>query len=280
MAALLEFLWALYEGLSDVAFETTLPVTQYLLSRKPLPPKGLEVLELTSKGAVVKVARELSTRFNVETHEVQIKADEADSDDKGSPSSWETAHDGEGRFPTLGGLEPFSEYHLRARSRNFWGTSEWSPELRVQTLMEPSGGGGSGPGYVWQQTGSEVVMDFPIKGMTDLRPKQVKIELRNRQQGLSVAVTPRQQGQQGREAEEEGLVILAEGELAGRVKPFADGSFWELSRDESGENHLVVTLEKCDPIKERNFSQPNRKAIWPCVIKGHPEIDVDLVAEL
>lgn len=163
-----EYLGLIYGGACEALFDATLPVTKYLLSCKPLTP-SLQVCEVSSTTVRLGIKGRLSSPWNVETYKVQRAELGANGE-----GAWETSYSDDGRYPSIGGLKPFHEYAFRVQASNFKGSSEWSSSTCVWTLMNPVDGGGLGPGYSWQQTSSEVVMDLPIlRQLSEVKPKQV-----------------------------------------------------------------------------------------------------------
>lgn len=57
--------------------------------------------------------------------------------------------------------------------------------------------------------------------------------------------------------------VLVDGQLERAVLP--DDSTWAIETLETGAKRLTVTLSKVDDVNGYNF--------WPCVIKGHPQVD-------
>eukprot|EP00873_Tetraselmis_striata_P022475 jgi/Tetstr1/442739/TSEL_030828.t1 len=262
LAALLDYLWIIWEGLGELLFDNTLWFTKYAFSRAPLTP-ALKVEAVRARRARLLVDTRLSSRFNVETYQVQRAELGAAAED-----AWESCHEDEGRHVTVNGLEPSTDYGFRVRTRNYWGVSSWSPVVRLQTLIDPVAGGGLGPGYSWQQTATEVQLEFPLLGCEGLKARQVSVELSARRMAVKVHLP-------------EGVANLLEGELSAAVRPLGEGSFWELHKEGKVTN-IVLTLEKSMPVPEKELGarRGKRDGIWSCVVMGHPQIDVTRVLEL
>lgn len=264
LRALLEYLLIIWEGLSELLFDSTLWFTQYAFSRRPKAP-ALKVEAIRARRARLLVDTTLSSRFNVETYEVQRAELGASAED-----AWVGCHEDEGRHVTVTGLAPSTDYGFRVRARNFRGVTPWSPVVRLHTLIDPVAGGGLGPGYSWQQTATEVQLEFPMLGCEGLKAKQVSVQLRTRRVAVKVHIP-------------EGVANLLEGELSAPVKSLGEGSFWEIHKDAStGVTNLVLTLEKAKPVPSSAFDSQGgkREGVWSCVIVGHPKIDVTRVLEL
>lgn len=135
------------------------------------------------------------------------------------------------------------------------GWSRWSDPVVARTKLEPKDGGAFGPGYIWSQSATDVVLTLEVDMATTARQ-------------LSVYLTPtllRVAIKSGKENE-----TLLDGTLCRRVRMWDDGSFWELSK-EDGKKFLVITLEK----EERSIS--TKFDYWKSVIKGHQEVDTHMI---
>jgi hypothetical protein len=102
------------------------------------------------------------------------------------------------------------------------------------------GNGGSGPGYTWTQTITELCVRVPID--SSVRGRDVSVELEDSQ--LIVAVAG---------------VVAVEGTLQEDVKP--DTLTWVIE-DDSAARVVAVYVGK---LREM--------AWWPCALRGHPEVD-------
>lgn len=106
-----------------------------------------------------------------------------------------------------------------------------------------AGNGGQGPGYTWTQTLGELVLTVSVQaGVTG---KMIRCDMTDH--SLAVGV--------------KGKPPLLEGELHAKIQ--RDESFWNLDRDD---NTIAIHLDKREKM-----------SWWPCVIKGHPEIDLGKV---
>mmetsp|Transcript_18580 Transcript_18580/g.52211 ORF Transcript_18580/g.52211 Transcript_18580/m.52211 type:complete len:154 (-) Transcript_18580:381-842(-) len=119
--------------------------------------------------------------------------------------------------------------------------------------MDPVKGGGTGPGFTWEQTLTDVTVSIELPAATQKRDLQ--LELRPTYIRAAVAQHEAQQP-----------LVLIEGSLFGRVRTFESGSSWELVR-EKGKLVLVITLEKACKSVAPKFDY------WRSVIPGQEEID-------
>lgn len=128
------------------------------------------------------------------------------------------------------------------------GSSE--PQADTQQKTEPGpGNGGVGPSYTWTQTLGEVVIVVPVD--KDVVVKEISLETN-----------------QGADKNNSGQLLrfglrnqppLIDGPLFASISD----TCWQLDRSDGT---VEITLEK---------SQSNDW--WPCVIKGHPEIDLSKI---
>lgn len=105
------------------------------------------------------------------------------------------------------------------------------------------GNGGVGPGYSFTQTLNEVTVTVLIGKGTPAKMVDCVVGDKHLKVGLK------------------GADCIIDGDLYAEIR--ADESFWSVDRDEGT---MTLQLDKSE-----------QNSWWPCVIKGHPEIDLQKV---
>ncbi|GFR52215.1 hypothetical protein Agub_g14756, partial [Astrephomene gubernaculifera] len=228
-------------------YESTLPVTRRLFSRRPSPPR-VQVKDVRCKRIRLQIDSSFSSPFNVEEFEVEWRPT---SD---PPKEWTSVGKSDLTARTVARLKADTPYEFRVRAWNSRGCSGWTEPVSSRTKLDPTvnDGGGYGPGgpdlsYSWSQNASEVCVMFKLPPGSSKRD----ISLALKPDSLSVSHAGR---------------VLLEGELYGSVRGWENGSFWELTK-EKDHTLLSITLEKQVRSLAPKFD------FWRCVVLGHPEID-------
>ena len=256
------------------------------LDAVPVAPSAFGLKARGAKKVTFKWIPQIASRYSVEKYELQIRPTRGElpgfvplpdvddvmalNDDEispwdmtASPNQWiPLADDVAGDELILPSLIEDLAYEARVRSVNSKGASNWikcSFRTKQMPLTSDDGhrAGGHGPGYTWMQHLKDetiVVTVGPLPAGTRAKMLDVKVTptaLSIKVLGGSTTVAP------------------VEGELFKEVK--ADEIEWELN-DIKGENssggarELILTLIKAGKLGDGPF--------WPCLIKGHPDVDV------
>ena len=141
---------------------------------------------------------------------------------------------------------------------------------RSLIMQKPIDNGGKGPRYHWRQT-SEVVQAVVWLENEDVSSKQIEFKCC---------------GEMLRLAKRGSEVPYLQGKLYAQVKPEeAEWAIepsvpvWKSPAAEAREpgRAVVITLEKDYPTYKTADTKLS-KGHWPCFIKGHPTIDVEMLA--
>jgi len=220
----------------------------------PLAPTAVGPTARMTKGASLKWLVKPHSDYSMEAYEVQVRPAPSAGAGGGDEPEWTTAAEAvaETKY-ALGDLEPDTEYAVRVRAHNSKGRSEWCT-ASFRTKQQPVDQGGTGPGYTWNQSGKkaqDVVLVVPLPAGT--RAKQLSVTVKPA--ALTIALQPASGG--AKEA-------LVAGELYAAVKH--DDIEWEIGDAAGGGDgkELKLTMQKLAAAH----------AFWPCVVKGHPEIDM------
>lgn len=151
-----------------------------------------------------------------------------------------------------GSLHPDTRYLVRVRMRRKNGVGLYSNPVETRTFRLPSSDMGStgpmnnGQTYTWRQTSQEVTIQFKLPDT--MTSKQIRVDYETNSLSIKNIATGE---------------ILLQGSTMNKVR--RDECVW--SRDpDSGV--ILVELVKFFSMMQAPFS-------WSCVIKGHPQIDVN-----
>ncbi|PNW74226.1 hypothetical protein CHLRE_13g590400v5 [Chlamydomonas reinhardtii] len=246
---LIDFLLFSFTYLQKFCYDSTLPVTKRLFSRKPRPPK-VQVKDVRCKRIRLQIDSTYASPFNVEDFEVEWRPAEATD----PPTEWTSVGRSDLTARTVARLKQDTPYEFRVRAWNELGCSGWTAPVPSRTKIDPTihDGGGYGPGgpdksYSWSQTATEVCVSFKLPPGASKR--DIALSLKPDRLGVSY----------------KGEALL-EGELYGSVRSWENGSFWELTK-EKDHMLLAVTLEKQVKSLAPKFD------FWRSLVTGHPEID-------
>ncbi|GMH38271.1 hypothetical protein BSKO_06155 [Bryopsis sp. KO-2023] len=245
---LFQIFWYMIEDVWGHVFKTTLPVMQRLFSRYPNAPNVI-VKDARANRVKLEIEPRLTSPFNVEKYEIAYSIAE-----KGDLDVWHVVGVSEFTQRTVPRLEQDREYKFRVRARNIRGSSEWSDVVIARTKQRPVNGGGTGDGYVWSQTATEITIAFKVH--RSLQPNHVSLHLTNSQEQLMQLYV----------VEEGQTRNLLNGSVPKRVKRCSQQIM------EGQDNKvLVVTLEKSDKSLSTKFD------FWRSVVQGQPEIDTHMI---
>ncbi|KAG2443291.1 hypothetical protein HYH02_009361 [Chlamydomonas schloesseri] len=280
---LIDFVIFVFTSIKKLCYESTLPVTKKLFSRKPRPPK-VQVKDVRCKRIRLQIDSTYASPFNVEDFEVEWRpvvpdpqsaseqknknkqegkqegkqdADkkEAGDEKEQQPAEWTSVGRSDLTARTVARLRQDTAYEFRVRAWNELGCSSWTAPVASRTKIDPTihEGGGYGPGgpdksYGWTQTATEVCVSFKLPVGASKRD----ISLTLKPDRLAVSY--------------KGDVLL-DGELYGSVRSWENGSFWELTKEKAGHMLLAITLEKQVKSLAPKFD------FWRSLVTGHPEID-------
>jgi hypothetical protein len=213
------------------------------LDGKPTVPTSVKAHSVTSSSASVKWTVVKSSTYGKDTSVLSIRG--------GVLKEWETAFDGAESSFALKGLQPGTAYDCRVQATNSKGASEFATASFTTKLISGPDGWVQGPGYRWRQSQAEVevVLDIP----PGTGPRDLSFVLLKK----SIAFALKGEGEGGGSPP-----ALLSGDFFAPVDK--EETFWELQKAPSGQQmEVLLTVSKEKP------------ALWPCVVVGHPCVDID-----
>jgi len=214
------------------------------IQKAPLAPHGLKLTGAAARVLVLAWKHGASSTFSDDNYELQMKR-KADDEDE-----WRLVYQGGDTSHRCNKLSPATEFCFRVRAVNAAGASGYTDVLGCSSKQVPhENNGGTGPGYSWSQTSTEVLLYLTLPKPYE-RPRDLLVDFSAKR--LSVKL--------------KGEVLL-EGELRQLIKT---DSVWEVEKEDGAEcSQLLLTMEK---VLQPEFME--KKDRWSCVILGHPEIDI------
>mmetsp|Transcript_23846 Transcript_23846/g.39426 ORF Transcript_23846/g.39426 Transcript_23846/m.39426 type:complete len:360 (+) Transcript_23846:51-1130(+) len=216
------------------------------LDVEPLQPVRVFASTIMCTAAVLKWKPQMTSSFSEETYELQLAIiPEEVADGEELAPDWMLYGDTlTSAQLSVGELTSDTNYIVRVRAGNAKGRSGWAVN-HFRTKQVPVDGGGCGPNYKWTQASSgkgELTLKVPLPPGTRARQISVKVKRAH----IEILL--------------DGHALIV-GALFGSVQ--ADETEWEVSE----QKELQVTL-----FKDKEGSLPID--FWPCVVLGHPEIEV------
>ena len=138
----------------------------------------------------------------------------------------------------------------RVRVKNITGFSEWSEIQPFESSQIPVKQGGYGPNKIYQWDQNSKFVHIRISLSLQTRSKDIDIGY----DSTKICVSLKRD-------------VLFQGKFYDKVK--SESEPWTLDSDENGR---VVNL-----FLEKKYRSKRRVDLWPCVLKGHPKIDMGLV---
>lgn len=167
--------------------------------------------------------------------------------DPGAELAWTEAYAGAADSCDVELKLPWRACQVRVCSENTRGRSDWvivKPFYCLQSPVDGTGGLGPHGTYSWKQSDVELELTVPLPALA-APAKEFSVTIKKT--ALRVAHGPTG-------------TSFVDGKLRNVVEP--EDSFWEMS-GKGDDRRLVVTLCKKEP-----------GGTWPCVVVGHPLIDV------
>ena len=209
---------------------------------KPNDVKTLNVESETCKALVLRWSEVEETFYDPISYEVEIQ--------RLSTKKWEQIYSGTNTELIYSRLKSAEKGFARVRVWNSEGKSKWSKSVAFETRQTPVKQGGFGPNkvYKWDQNSRLVNVQIPLPANTKSRD----VDLRYDSKTIFMSLK---------------RDVVFQGTFHEKVK--SDSPSWTIDDDGDGR---VINL-----FLEKQTRSKRRVDLWPCLLKGHPKIDMGLV---